>query len=230
VTCDPLAALFAELGRLRDLSVVESALSARGFSRIAGVDEAGRGSLAGPVVAAAVILPPGCILPGLDDSKRLDAPARERLDAAIRRRALALAIGVVEAPVIDERNILRASLEAMRQAVCSLRLPPEVILVDAVRVPGVSLPQLPIVHGDALSSSIAAASIVAKVRRDALLDALSRRHPAYGFDRHKGYGTPDHWAALRASGPCPEHRLTYRGVVPEPGDEAIAGRAARRRG
>jgi ribonuclease HII len=99
-----------------------------------------------------------------------------------------------------------------------------------VRVPGVRLPQVPIVHGDALSGAIAAASIVAKVHRDRLLDGLSRRYPAYGFEQHKGYGTPEHWDALRRSGPCPEHRLTYRGVVPEPGEEPIAGRPARGRG
>ena len=230
MTADPLAALFAELGRLRNLAVLEHELAARGFSRIAGVDEAGRGSLAGPVVAAAVVLPPGCVLPGLDDSKRLDAEERRSLDGKIRRHAVAFALGVVNAAEIDARNILRASLEAMRQAVLALRPEPDAVLVDAVRVPGVEPPQLAIVHGDALSISIAAASILAKVHRDALLDALSRRHPAYGFDQHKGYGTPEHWAALRSSGPSPEHRLTYRGVVPEPGSAAIAGRAARRRG
>ncbi|MEX0878944.1 MAG: ribonuclease HII [Thermoanaerobaculia bacterium] len=230
MTTDPLAALFAELGRLRNLTLLECALRARGFSRIAGVDEAGRGSLAGPVVAAAVILPGGCLLPGLDDSKLLNAESRERLDLAIRARAVALSIGVVEATAIDAGDILRASLEAMRQAVTALSPAPEVILVDAVRVPGVAAPQLSIIHGDALSASIAAASIVAKVYRDGLLDALSERHPAYGFDQHKGYGTPDHWQALRRSGPCPEHRLTYRGVVPEASDAPIAGRAARRRG
>jgi ribonuclease HII len=227
---DPLAALFAELGRLRDLSRLEEELLRRGYVRIAGVDEAGRGSLAGPVVAAAVILPRGCVLPGLDDSKKVDAPVREQLDREIRARALAWGIGVVEANAIDVGDILRASLEAMRQAVTSLRPSPDALLVDAVRVPGVRLPQVPIVHGDALSGAIAAASIVAKVHRDRLLDRLSRRYPAYGFEQHKGYGTPEHWDALRRSGPCPEHRLTYRGVVPEPGEEPIPGRAVRGRG
>ena len=227
---DPLAALFAELGRLRDLSRLEEELLGRGYARIAGVDEAGRGSLAGPVVAAAVILPRGCVLPGLDDSKKVDAPVREQLDREIRARAIAWGVGVVEANAIDVGDILRASLEAMRQAVTSLRPGPDALLVDAVRVPGVRLPQVPIVHGDALSGAIAAASIVAKVHRDRLLDGLSRRYPAYGFEQHKGYGTPEHWDALRRSGPCPEHRLTYRGVVPEPGEEPIAGRPARGRG
>ena len=230
MTPDPLAALFAELGRLRELSCLEAALSLRGFERVAGVDEAGRGCLAGPVVAAAVILPPNCVLPGLDDSKRLDAEARDGLDREIRARAVAFGVGVVEARQIDADDILRASLEAMRRAVLALSPAPEVLLVDAVRVPGVSWPQLPLVHGDALSASIAAASIVAKVHRDRLLEVLGRRHPVYGFEQHKGYGTPEHWQALRLYGPCSEHRLTFHGVVPEPGLEPAVTRAGRRRG
>ena len=229
MTPDPLAALFAELGRLRELTRLEAELSLRGFSRIAGVDEAGRGSLAGPVVAAAVILPAGCVLPGLDDSKRVDAEGRARLEREIRGRAVALGVGVVEARDIDSGDILRASLEAMRQAVGLLRPAPDVLLVDAVRVPGVSVPQLPVVHGDALSASIAAASIVAKVHRDGLLDGLGRLNPVYGFEHHKGYGTPEHWEALKRYGPCQQHRLTFRGVVPEPGIEASGPRAGRRR-
>jgi ribonuclease HII len=228
VTPDPLAALFAELGRLHDLDLAETELRRRGFTRIAGVDEAGRGSLAGPVVAAAVVLPAGCVLPGLDDSKKLDAECRARLAPEIRRRALAVGIGVVAATDIDSGDILRASLEAMRQAVRALASPPEILLVDAVAVPGVRIPQIPIVHGDALSASIAAASVVAKVHRDGLLDALARRYPAYGFDQHKGYGTPEHWQALRLCGPCAEHRLTYHGVVPEAPEPVIEGRSVRR--
>jgi ribonuclease HII len=230
VTPDPLAALFAELGRLRELALLENVLADRGFAFVAGVDEAGRGSLAGPVVAGAVILPPDCVLPGLDDSKKLDAGERAGLDREIRLRAVAWGIGVVEARQIDADDILRASLEAMRRAVGMLRPVPDALLVDAVRVPGVSIPQIPIIHGDALSASIAAASIVAKVHRDGLLEALGRRHPVYGFEQHKGYGTPEHWEALRRFGPCPEHRLTYRGVVPEPEVEPIDARAGRRRG
>lgn len=227
---DPLAALFAELGRLRELARLESELCARGFSLIAGVDEAGRGSLAGPVVAGAVILPEGCVLPGLDDSKRVDADARFRLDGEIRRRAVAVGVGVVEARQIDSENILRASLEAMRRAVCALDPPPDVLLVDAVRVPAVRMPQLSVIHGDALSFSIAAGSIVAKVHRDRLLEALGRRHPVYGFEAHKGYGTPEHWEALRLYGPCPEHRMTFRGVMPEAGSAPFGARQAHRRG
>ena len=229
MTPDPLAALFAELGRLRELSRLEEEFALRGFVRVAGVDEAGRGSLAGPVVAAAVILPARCVLPALDDSKKLDAETRERLDREIRGRAIAIGVGVVAARQIDADDILRASLEAMRLAVLRLAPAAEALLVDAVRVPGVAMPQVPVVHGDALCASIAAASVVAKVHRDALLDEIARRHPVYGFEHHKGYGTPEHWDALRRYGPCPEHRLTYRGVVPETGTEALPPSAGRRR-
>lgn len=215
--CDPFSALFAELGRLAVLDRLDRELRGRGYVLVAGVDEAGRGSLAGPVVAAAVILPPGCVLPGLDDSKRLDAESRARIDKEIRRYALAFAVGVVSAADIDTGDILRASLAAMRVAIDALRPEPEALLLDAVTVPGVRRPQLPIIHGDALCASIAAASVVAKVHRDGLLDELGRCYPAYGFEHHKGYGTPEHWDALQRYGPCPEHRLTYHGVVP--GDE-----------
>jgi ribonuclease HII len=218
VKSDPLSTLFAELGRLRELQKAEQELHRRGYVRVAGVDEAGRGSLAGPVVAAAVILPAGCLLVGLDDSKRLDAPCRERLDVAIRNHAIAVAVGVVSAAEIDLRDILRASLAAMRLAILALDPQPEALLLDAVSLPGIRLPQLPIVHGDALCSSVAAASIVAKVARDRILNDLALRFPAYGFEHHKGYGTAEHWHALSIHGPCPEHRLSYRGVVPGTGE------------
>jgi ribonuclease HII len=210
---DPLSALFAELGRLSALDQLEKELHRRGYRHVAGVDEAGRGSLAGPVVAAAVIRPVGVVLAGLDDSKRLDAPCRERLDAQVRRLALSVSVGIVGSREIDLRDILRASLEAMRLAVEALSLEPEALLIDAVAIPGVRRPQLPVVHGDALCSSIAAASIVAKVYRDRVMDEMARRHPVYGFEHHRGYGTPEHWHALRLYGPCPEHRLSYHGVV-----------------
>jgi len=216
VAHDPVGALFAEFGRLRRLEKVERALRQRGYRFIAGVDEVGRGALAGPVVAAAVILPDRCVLPALDDSKKLDADCRARLEVEIRRCAVAVGIGLVSAPDIDADDILRASLKAMRIAIESLDPRPDAILVDAVSVPGVRLPQLPIVHGDALSASIAAASVVAKVYRDRLLDRIAVAHPAYGFEHHKGYGTVEHWEALRVAGPCPEHRLSYHGVVLDP--------------
>jgi ribonuclease HII len=218
VRTDPLSALFAELGRLSELDRIEKELQRRGYVLVAGVDEVGRGALAGPVVAAAVILPAGCVLVGLDDSKQVDPACRERLAAAIRRHAVAVGVGVVSAAEIDVRDILRASLAAMRGAVLALDPQPEAVLVDAVFIPGVRLPQLPIIHGDALCSSVAAASIVAKVERDRILDELGRQFPVYGFEHHKGYGTPEHWQALSAYGPCAEHRLSYHGVVPEIGE------------
>ena len=214
----PLAALFAELGRLRELDRLEKELQRRGYVFIAGVDEAGRGALAGPVVAAAVILPRGCVLVGLDDSKQVDPECRQRLAIVIRRHAVAVGVGAVSAAEIDVRDILRASLAAMREAVLALDPQPEAVLVDAVAIPGVRLPQLPIVHGDALCSSVAAASVIAKVERDRLLNDLGRRFPAYGFEHHKGYGTPEHHQALAAYGPCAEHRLSYHGVVPGSGE------------
>jgi len=215
MTADALCALFAELGRLKTLDRIDAELRRRGYARVAGVDEAGRGPLAGPVVAAAVILPPGCVLPGLDDSKRVEPEVRQRLDREIRARAVVVGVGVVEAAEIDADDILRASLAAMRQAVESLDPPADALVVDAVRVPGIRLPQVPVIKGDALSACVAAASIVAKTHRDRLCNALARRYPVYGFERHKGYGTPEHWEALRRFGPCPEHRLSYRGVVPD---------------
>ena len=217
VRIDPLSALFAELGRLSELDRIERELQRRGYDFVAGVDEAGRGALAGPVVAAAVILPAGCVLVGLDDSKQVDPACRERLAVAIRRHAIACGVGVVSAAEIDIRDILRASLAAMREAVLALEPQPDAILVDAVAIPGIRLPQLPIVHGDALCSSVAAASVIAKVERDRLLNELGRRFPVYGFENHKGYGTPEHWEALSAYGPCAEHRLSYHGVVPGSG-------------
>lgn len=210
---EPISAFFAELGRLATLDRLEREIRRRGYRFVAGVDEAGRGSLAGPVVAAAVILPENFVLPALDDSKKLDAPTRSRLADHVWKRAIAVGVGVVSARDIDVRDILRSSLAAMKIAVESLRPEAEILLCDAVAVPGFRRPQLPIVHGDALCSSIAAASVVAKVHRDRLMDDLACREPAYGFEHHKGYGTPEHWLALRRCGPCPEHRLSFRGVV-----------------
>lgn len=219
---DLFSALFAELGRLRELDRVERELQRRGYLLVAGVDEAGRGALAGPVVAAAVILPPGSVLMGVDDSKRLDADCRERLARAIRAHAIAVGVGVVSAAEIDLGDILRASLAAMRLAITALDPAPEAVLLDAVSVPGLRLPQLPIVHGDALCTSVAAASIVAKVERDRMVRDLGRRFPAYGFEQHKGYGTPEHWQALSVNGPCPEHRLSFHGVVAVSGAQVVA--------
>jgi ribonuclease HII len=204
-----LAALRADAVRVAGLFALRARLREAGALHVAGVDEVGMGPLAGPVVAAAVILPECVDLPGLDDSKQLAPPVRERLAAAIRAQALAVAVGEVSAAELDRMNVYRAGLEAMRRAVTALTTTPHHLLVDARTVPGVGFPQTPIVGGDALDGSIAAASIVAKVHRDALLRRLDAEHPGYGFCRHMGYATPEHLAALRRLGPCPEHRRSF---------------------
>lgn len=183
-----------------------------GFRRVAGVDEAGRGPLAGPVVAAAVILPARCRLSGVDDSKQLTEAQRERLYAAIVARAVGVGIGSADAREIDALNILEATRLAMRRAVASLAPPPDYLLLDAVALPEAGLPFRPIVKGDALSCTIAAASIIAKVTRDRIMAAYHEEFPQYNFLSHKGYGTEDHLARLAAHGPCAIHRLTFAPV------------------
>jgi ribonuclease HII len=202
-----------ERRRLADLFALRRRLLAEGARAVAGVDEVGVGPLAGPVVACAVVLPERVDLPGLNDSKRLAPARREELAARIRSQALGLALAAVSPEEIDALDIYRASLEAMRRAVLALDPQPEHLLVDARRIPGVDAPQTAIVHGDALDGSIAAASIVAKVHRDALMDRLDRRFPGYGFERHKGYPTPEHLEALRRLGPTPEHRRSFGPVA-----------------
>ena len=209
------AALLWELERLSSLTAPENQLFRRGYRRIAGTDEVGRGCLAGPVVAAAVILPPGFSWPGIDDSKKLEADEREAIAEVVRRRAVAAAVAVVSVREIDETDIRLASLAAMRQALGALDPAPEIVLTDAFLVPGWRGPQIPIVHGDARSISIAAASILAKVHRDALMDEIARRYPAYAFERHKGYAVAEHREILARIGPCPEHRLSFHGVIPD---------------
>ena len=184
---------------------------AAGRRVVVGLDEAGRGCLAGPVVAAAVVLPPDADLPGLDDSKRLGAEAREALLPAIRREALAVGVGQCSPAEIDALNILWASLEAMRRAAAALPLVPDVFLVDGNReVPGAPCPQEAVVKGDARSLSIAAASVVAKVTRDRIMVELDAAFPAYGWAGHKGYPTRAHYGALEAHGPSPHHRRSFR--------------------
>ncbi len=204
-----LAAMRREEARLSALFALRAQLRSSGATLVAGVDEVGMGPLAGPVVAAAVILPEVVDLPGLGDSKQVAPRVRERLAAAIHSQALAVAVGEVSAAELDRWNVYRAGLEAMRRAVVSLALPPEHLLVDARTVPGVGCPQTPLVKGDARDGSIAAASIVAKVHRDAWMRRLDGEHPGYGFARHMGYGTPEHLEALQRLGPCPEHRLSF---------------------
>ncbi len=183
-----------------------------GVRLVAGVDEVGVGPLAGPVVAAAVVLPETVDLPGLDDSKRLTPEARERLATFIHQQAVAVAVAQVSREEIDRMNILRATLEAMRRAVLALDVAPDHVLVDARRIPGIEMPQTPVIGGDREDGSIAAASIVAKVYRDAIMRRLHRRYPGYGFERHKGYGTREHLAALRSLGPTPAHRRSFSPV------------------
>jgi ribonuclease HII len=189
---------------------IENALRRFGFVHVAGVDEVGRGCLAGPVVAGAVILDPARHIPGLADSKLLSAARRDTLDARIRASAVAWAVAEVSVEDIDRLNIRRASLEAMRRAVLALSPLPDVLLVDAFQVPDLLIAQRGIVHGDRLCSAIAAASIVAKVHRDRLMEDWHVRDPRYGYDRHKGYGTPEHLAAVARFGYSPNHRRTFR--------------------
>ncbi|RMD65146.1 MAG: ribonuclease HII [Alphaproteobacteria bacterium] len=184
----------------------------RGFRTVAGIDEAGRGPLAGPVVAAAVVLPERFELPGLTDSKKLTERQRERLFPLIRRQARAIGVGILDAGEIDRRNILQATLEAMRLAVTRLREPADFLLVDGIsRVP-LETKQLPLKKGDSRSLSVAAASVVAKVVRDRMMLGYDRKYPGYGFAGHKGYGSAAHREAIARLGPSPIHRLTFGGV------------------
>lgn len=187
----------------------ERELHLSGFARVAGIDEVGRGSLAGPVVAAAVILPERHRIRGIRDSKVVPRARREALYEQILDRADGVGVGCVEVDVIDRINILQATKLAMREALGRLAAPPDHLLIDALRLREVDLPQRPIIDGDAISASIAAASIVAKVTRDRICDEIDRRYPAYGFARHKGYGTRRHVDALLTEGPCAWHRRSF---------------------
>jgi ribonuclease HII len=201
-----------QAARLGVLLRVERGLWEAGITRVAGVDEAGVGPLAGPVVAAAVVFAPGAALRGVDDSKRLTPTRRTALEAEIRALALGVGVGIVDVSDIDRLNIYRAALEAMRRAVLALPVSPDHVLVDARRIPDITAPQTALVHGDARSFSIAAASIVAKVTRDRLMHDLDARYPEYGFRDHMGYGTPQHLAAIDRHGPCPAHRRSFAPV------------------
>lgn len=181
----------------------------QGYQLIAGIDEAGRGSLAGPVVAAAVILPPGLMIDGVNDSKKLTPGRREVLYQVIHERALAIGVGVVGNEDIDKINILRATIMAMEMAVKNLKIPPDYLLIDAVSLSDSRIPQRPIIKGDMLSVSIASASIVAKVTRDRLMTEEHSLFPQYNFMTHKGYGTRDHVSRLRLYGPSIIHRKSF---------------------
>ena len=197
--CDPL---FFE-GRAR----------ASGFTCIAGLDEAGRGPLAGPVVAAAVVLPDGLLIPGLTDSKQVPEPERDRLFEVIREQAVCHGVGIVDVRTIDDVNILQATIIAMERALETLIPGPDYLLLDAITLPRIPLPQKPLIKGDCRSHSIAAASILAKVTRDRLMLELHERFPQYNFQKHKGYGTKEHVALIRTHGPCDAHRKTFNPVA-----------------
>jgi len=198
--------------RLRHLLKFESELWEQGFQFIAGVDEAGVGPLAGPVVAGAAILPRNCKLRDLDDSKKLDEHKRAQLMEQIKNNAIAWSVGIAEVEEIDSLNIYRAGLLAMRRAVEGLKDKPDYVLVDARKIPDCAFPQRGIIRGDSLSASIAAASIIAKTTRDNLMMELDQQFPGYGLARHKGYSTPEHFAALRRLGASPVHRRSFRPV------------------
>ncbi len=176
---------------------------------ICGIDEVGRGPFAGPVVAGAVILPPDCDILYINDSKQVPEKLREKLYDEIRAKAVSCSVGYASPARIDEINILQATYEAMREAIRGLGVKPDILLNDAVTIPGVDIRQVPIIKGDAKSISIGAASIYAKVTRDRLMAEYDREYPEYGFAKHVGYGTAEHIKAIREFGPCPIHRLTF---------------------
>lgn len=188
---------------------IEDALHAEGFGVICGVDEAGRGPLAGPVCAAAVILPMDLEIPGLNDSKKLSAKKREELYGEITSCALAYGVAFADVSEIEELNILGATYLAMNRAIAGLGTGVDLALIDGNRSEGVEYPNRTVVKGDAKCASIAAASILAKVTRDRYMCALAEKYPGYGFERHKGYGTKAHYAAIRELGACPEHRPSF---------------------
>ncbi|MDD3959299.1 MAG: ribonuclease HII [Clostridiaceae bacterium] len=194
--------------RFERLSRYEAQAAASGYTRVAGVDEAGRGPLAGPVVAGACILGDMKIL-GLNDSKKLSASVRDTLFEQIMMHATAWSVSAVEPSVIDSINILEATKNAMFSCIESLNVIPDCVLSDALKIPGIRMKCIPIVHGDALSNSIAAASILAKVHRDRLMCEYDDIYPGYGFSKHKGYGTKEHYEALRRLGPSPIHRQSF---------------------
>ncbi|MDR3563831.1 MAG: ribonuclease HII [Negativicutes bacterium] len=201
-----------EKQRLVALHHHENEFYTQGYRLIAGVDEAGRGPLAGPVVVAAVILPVECRIPGLNDSKKLSAKQRTTLYTSICSQAIAVQCTMIDAAQIDRVNIYQATLQGMYAVLAALRPSPDAALIDAMPLRNLTIPHLSLIHGDALSASIAAASIIAKVERDRFMEELDTQYPEYGFSQHKGYGTPAHLAALHQHGPCPIHRRSFSPV------------------
>jgi ribonuclease HII len=198
---------------VRDLDTFERQLRAAGFRRIAGVDEAGRGALAGPLFAAAVILPEGFDIQGLNDSKLLTPVQREEWNARIRAGAVAVAVCRAFPPRIDRRGLHVSNLKLLRQTLARLSPSPDFVLSDGFRLRGIRVPNLSMKKGDAVTASVAAASVVAKVARDRAMDRYHRKYPGYGFDHHRGYGTPTHRAAIARLGPSPIHRLSFKGMA-----------------
>ena len=192
-----------------DLWEIERGLYEEGYTAVCGIDEAGRGPLAGPVCAGAVILPPELEIPGLNDSKKLTDKKRRVLYDEITRQAVAWAVCMVDEKVIDEINILQATFRAMAGALAGLKTVPDFVLVDGNRDPELGIATQTVVKGDARSANVAAASILAKVTRDRFMEQQAERYPQYGFEIHKGYGTKAHYAALREYGPCPIHRQSF---------------------
>lgn len=192
-----------------DLWEIQREYAAKGYQVICGVDEAGRGPLAGPVCAAAVILPEGYEIPGLNDSKQLTDKKRRELFPVIQEQAVAYGIAMVDETVIDEINILNATFQAMKAAIGQLSLQPDLALIDGNRVTDFGVEAVPVVKGDARVAAIAAASILAKVTRDEFMEAQAELYPEYGFEVHKGYGTKRHYAAIAEHGMCPIHRRTF---------------------
>lgn len=207
-----MTGLLFDIAASDDLLHFEKLGFRQGFQTIAGIDEAGRGPLAGPVVAAAVVLPEGLVIPGVDDSKKLTAGQRENLYDKIMVAALAVGVGSSDNRTIDRINILQATLRAMEAAVDALAVPPDYLLIDGISKTALALPQKTLKKGDSRSQSIAAASIVAKVTRDRLMVEYDDHFPGYGFAGHKGYGSAAHLEAIALLGPCPIHRITFRGV------------------
>lgn len=201
-----------EDARLLALYSLEREAWGEGRELVAGVDEAGRGPLAGPVSVAAVILPHELKLPHLNDSKKLSAKVREELFLEIKEKAMAVGTALIDAETIDRVNIYQATINGMYDAIFSLRPEPQEVLIDAVPLAALPMPSRSIVRGDALSASIAAASIIAKVTRDHLMDEYDKKYPEYGFAHHKGYGTAEHIEALKKYGPCPIHRRSFEPV------------------
>jgi len=196
------------------LENLEATLTAKGYEAICGVDEVGRGPLAGPVVAAAVIIPKGITIVGLDDSKKLTPLQRDHLFDEIAELGIPCAIGIIDHETIDRINILKASLMAMRKAVMDIKVSPDFVIVDgSFTIPNLNFPQMAIIEGDASCQAIAAASIVAKVTRDRIMDRMEGLYPSYSFAKHKGYCTPLHLEELRTNGPCEIHRRSFRPVV-----------------